>query len=255
MHEEHELWLTALFNKHLAGPANSFLEAVGMAPHGDSAHTAAAAHAAGPWTNWMVMQLLVVALIVVFVAILKARLSVDKPGTVQQMFEMLWQSLYDLAHDVVGHGYKPHVYLFSTVFVFILFSNLLGIIPGFESPTMSYYVPAGVAIIVFLYFNYWGFKENGPGYMKHFAGPVWWLMPFMLVVEIISVFIRPVSLTIRLFANMLAGEQVTIAFLKLVPYVVPVIFMGLHTFVSFVQAFIFTVLTMAYVAGAVEHEH
>jgi F-type H+-transporting ATPase subunit a len=252
MHEEHELWLTALFNKHLAGPANAFLEMVGMAPHaGDHGAT----HAAGPWTNWMVMQLLVVALIVVLVAIIKARLSVDKPGTVQQMFEMLWESLYDLAHDVVGHGYKPHVYLFSTVFVFILFSNLLGIIPGFESPTMSYYVPAGVAIIVFLYFNYWGFKENGVGYLKHFAGPVWWLMPFMFVVEIISVFIRPVSLTIRLFANMLAGEQVTIAFLKLVPWGVPVIFMGLHTFVSFVQAFIFTVLTMAYVAGSVEHEH
>jgi F-type H+-transporting ATPase subunit a len=250
MHE-HELWLTAQFNKYLAGPANAFLEAVGMA-HGS--HGEGAAHG-GPWTNWMVMQLLAVAVIVLLVAFIKSRLSVDKPGTLQQMFEMLWQSLYDLAHDVVGHGYKPHVYMFSTVFVFILISNLLGIIPGLESPTMSYYVPAGVAIIVFLYFNYWGFKENGVGYLKHFAGPVWWLMPFMFVVEIISVFIRPVSLTIRLFANMLAGEQVTIAFLKLVPLGIPVIFMGLHTFVSFVQAFIFTVLTMAYVAGSVEHEH
>lgn len=247
MHEQHELWLTALFNKYLAGPGHAFLQAVGAAGHGDD-------HG-GPWSNWMVMQLLVAVIIMAVAALVKASLSVDKPGTLQQMFEMLWEFVYDMAHDVIGHGFKTHVYLFATLFIFILFSNLLGIIPTFESPTMYYYVPAGCAMLVFLYFNFYGFKENGFGYLKHFAGPVWWLMPFMFVVEIISVCIRPVSLTIRLYANMLAGEMVTIAFLGLVPALVPVIFMGLHTFVSFVQAFIFMVLTMAYVAGSVEHEH
>lgn len=244
MHE-HELWLTALFNQYLAGPANSILHAVGVHPH----------DANKPWSNWMVMQLLVFAIILAVAPIVKASLSLDRPGKLQQTFELLWEFISGMAHDVVGHGSKKHAYLFGTLFVFILISNLLGVIPTFESPTMSYYVPAGCAILVFLYYNIQGVIEQGPiGHLKHFAGPVWWLAPFMFAVEIISHCIRPVSLTIRLFANMLAGEMVTVAFLALIPIGVPIIFMGLHTFVSFVQAFIFTVLTMAYVAGAVEHE-
>jgi F-type H+-transporting ATPase subunit a len=115
-------------------------------------------------------------------------------------------------------------------------------------------VPLGCAVATFLYYNYWGFKVQGPiTYMKHFAGPVWWLSWFMFPLEIISHFIRPMSLTIRLFANMFAGEQVTMGFMALIS-VSGVVFMGLHTFVSFLQAFIFMVLTMAYVGAAVEHE-
>lgn len=244
MHE-HELWLTALFNQNLAGPANSILHAVGVHPHDP----------AKPWSNWMVMQLLVFAIILIVAPVVKASLSIDRPGKLAQIFELLWEFIAGMAHDVVGHGSKKHAYLFGTLFVFILVSNLLGIIPTFESPTMSYFVPAGCAMLVFLYYNIQGVKEQGPiGHLKHFWGPVWWLGPFMFAVEIISHCIRPVSLTIRLFANMLAGEMVTVAFLALIPIGVPIIFMGLHTFVSFVQAFIFTVLTMAYVAGAVEHE-
>jgi F-type H+-transporting ATPase subunit a len=100
-----------------------------------------------------------------------------------------------------------------------------------------------------------GIKAQGPlGYLKHFAGPMWWLAWFMFPLEIISHCIRPVSLTVRLYANMLAGEKVTMGFLALVPFVVPVAVMALHVFVSFLQAFIFTILSTAYVGGAVAHE-
>jgi len=141
------------------------------------------------------------------------------------------------------------------IFLFVVCSNLLGIVPTFESPTMYYYVPAGLAIATFLYYNGQGIQEQGLlGHLKHFCGPMWWLAWFMFPLELISHLIRPVSLTIRLFANMLAGEQVTVGFLGMVPWVVPVIFMGLHAFVSFVQAFIFMMLAMVYVSEAVAHE-
>lgn len=120
---------------------------------------------------------------------------------------------------------------------------------------MYYTIPAGFAIATFLNYNINGFREMGfVKYLGHFAGPIWWLAPPMFFLEIISHCIRPVSLTIRLFANMFAGEEVTIGFMAIVPYVVPVAFLGLHVFVSFIQAFIFTVLSTAYVGGAVAHE-
>ena len=117
-------------------------------------------------------------------------------------------------------------------------------------------VPAGCAMAAFLYYNLAGFRAQGIfSYLKHFAGPVWWLAPLMIPIEIISHLARPMSLTIRLFANMFAGEQVTIIFLGLVPVVIPAVFMGLHVFVSFLQAYIFMLLTMVYIQGAVAQEH
>jgi len=148
------------------------------------------------------------------------------------------------------------LFLTVTLFVFILFANLLGVIPGFESPTMFPSVPLGCAAATFLYYNAAGIRANGPGkYLAHFAGPVWWLAPIMLPIELVSHMARPLSLTIRLYANMFAGEQVTLAFLSLTYFVVPVVFMGLHLFVSLLQAYIFMLMTMIYVAGAVAHEH
>jgi F-type H+-transporting ATPase subunit a len=107
----------------------------------------------------------------------------------------------------------------------------------------------------FLYYNIEGARSQGLfKYLAHFAGPVWWLAPLMIPIEIISHLARPMSLTIRLFANMFAGEQVTVIFLGMVPVVIPAIFMGLHVFVSFLQAYIFMLLTMVYVQGATAHE-
>lgn len=242
---EHELWITALFNDHLAVVANAVLGAAGVHAH----------NPARPWANFVVMEILVAFIIMAVFALLRARLSMDKPSNFQQTFELVYTFLRDLAHETVGHGAKPFVAIAGTFFIFILFGNLIGIIPGFESPTMFAPVPLGCALAAFLYYNAIGIKHQGIiGYLKHLAGPVWWLAPLFFVIEIISHLARPLSLTVRLYANMFAGEQVTLVFLGLVPIAIPAVFMGLHVFVSFVQAYIFTVLTLIYIGGMVEHE-
>jgi F-type H+-transporting ATPase subunit a len=244
-HPHHESWFTGLLNQTLAGPANALLNAIGKPAH-DPSH---------PWADWMATQIFVALVIMALAAVVRAGLSMDKPGGLQHTFEGLYGFVKQQAIDVIGHhDGKKHVVYTGTVFLFIVTMNLIGIVPAFESPTMFPMVPLGCAIATFLYYNIWGFSTNGLGYLKHFAGPIWWLSWFMFPLEIISHLIRPMSLTIRLYANMLAGEQVTLGFLALVPLLVPVVFMGLHTFVSLLQAFIFMVLTMAYVGEAVAHE-
>ena len=160
------------------------------------------------------------------------------------------------AEDQMRHDAPHYLAYCGTIFIFVLLCNLIGIVPGMESPTMTPSVTAGCAIATFFYYNLVGLQANGVlKYLAHFAGPVWWLAPLMIPIEIASHLARPLSLTIRLFANMFAGEQVTVVFLKLTFFLVPVVFMGLHVFVSFLQAYVFMLLTMMYVAGAVEHEH
>ncbi|MGI8744864.1 MAG: F0F1 ATP synthase subunit A [Bryobacteraceae bacterium] len=243
--KEHEIWLTALLNRYLAGPADTVLDAV-KAPH-DPAH---------PWSNWLSMELLVVAIIVVVFALLRSKLSVDKPGKLQHAFEMIYGFVAGQAHDAIEHGSGKHISFFGTLFIFILFMNLIGIIPGLESPTMTPAVPAGLAVAVFLFYNWTGFREHGFGrYLAHFAGPMPLLAPLMIPIEFISHLARPLSLTIRLYANMFAGEKVTLTFLALTSFAIPAVFMGLHVFVALLQAYIFMLLTMIYVGAAVAHEH
>jgi F-type H+-transporting ATPase subunit a len=243
---EHELWLTALFNDHLAGVANAFLGIFHITANNPMR----------PWENWIVMELLVVALLVVLFAVLRTRFSVDNPGKLQHLFEVLYLFLKNSTDEVGIHHGGQYVSYFGTLFIFILFMNLIGIIPTFESPTMSPQVPAGLAICTFIYYNYMGFRANGVGkYLSHFLGPIPALAPLMIPIEIVSHLARPLSLTIRLFANMFAGEQVTMAFLGLTYLLAPAVFMGLHVLVSFLQAYIFSLLTMIYVSGATEHDH
>jgi len=243
---EHELWLTALLNRFLSGPADAVLNAVHVRPE-DAAH---------PFSNWFSMELLVVAIIIVLFAILRPRLSMDKPGKLQHIFEVVYEFVQGQAHDSVGHGSGKYVSYFGALFIFILFMNLIGVIPGFESPTMTPSVTAGLAVCTFLLYNWWGIREHGLGrYLAHFAGPMPWLAPVLIPIEFISHLARPLSLTIRLYANMFAGEKVTLTFLSLTYLVVPSIFMGLHVFVALLQAYIFMLLTMIYVGSAVAHEH
>jgi F-type H+-transporting ATPase subunit a len=245
MHE-HELWPTALFNDYLAGVANSIL----------SVFKLTADNPAHPWQNWVVMELLVFALLIVLVAVVRSRFSVDKPGKLQHLFEVIYLFLKTTASEVGIHHEERYVGYFGTVFIFILFMNLIGIIPSLESPTMNAAVPCGLALCTFSYFTAMGVREQGLGkYLLHFLGPVWWLAWLMLPIELMGNFARPLSLTIRLYANMFAGEQVTLAFLGLTYLVIPVIFMALHIFVSFLQAYIFSLLSMIYVSGATAHEH
>lgn len=246
MEHEAQFWLTKLFNEYLGGALTSFLTSIGHPP-ADPAH---------PWQNWIVIEILVVAIIMFLFAFLRSRLSVEKPGSLQMTFEMIYDFVSGQTHDSVDHHASKYVSFFGTLFIFILFMNLIGIIPGFESPTMTPAVPLGLAVSVFLYYNWMGFRAQGVGkYLAHFAGPVWWLAPLMIPIEIISHLARPLSLTVRLYANMFAGEMVTITFLSLTFFAVPVLFMGLHIFVAFLQAFIFMLLAMIYVGAAVAEEH
>ena len=242
----HEAFLTKLFNAGFAGIGNTLLALFNMK----------ADNPAEPWADFMVMQLLVAVLIVLLFALLRSGLSVDKPGGLQQIFELIHNFIAGEAEGQVGHDGHKHVLMFETIFIFLLLANLIGIIPGFVSPTQVIYVPVGCALVAFLYFNIVGMQKQGVGkYLKHFAGPIWWMAPLMIPIEIIGSLARPLSLSVRLFANMYAGEQVTLVFLSMTYLVFPAVFMGLHVFVSLLQAYIFVLLTMIYVAGAVEEAH
>lgn len=245
MQGHHELWITELFNNNLAGVGNAILAAFGQHAHNPDR----------PWVNFMTMQILVALIVIVFFGLMRSRLSMSRPGKMQHILEIIYEFLNDQAHEVIGHGGKKYLAFFGTLFFFILFGNLIGIIPGFESPTMFPAVTLGCAIAAFLYYNIAGFQTQGPvKYLAHFAGPIPLLAPLMIPIEIVSHLARPLSLTIRLYANMLAGEKVTLVFLGLTYLVAPAIFMGLHVFVSVLQAYVFTVLTMMYVGGAVAHD-
>jgi F-type H+-transporting ATPase subunit a len=239
-----EIWLAELCNNYLPGLGNIPLKLLGLPAE------------PRPWRGFMVMQLLVAFIIIVLFAFLRRRLSVDRPGKLQHTFELVEEFVRGQAEESVGHDGASYLGFFGTLFIFILFCNLIGIIPGFESPTMIPAVPAGCAIAVFCYYNLMGFRAQGVGkYLAQFAGPMLVLAPLMIPIEIISHMARPLSLTIRLYANMFAGERVTLVFLQLTYFAIPVLFMGLHVFVAILQAYIFMLLTMIYVGGAVSHEH
>jgi F-type H+-transporting ATPase subunit a len=249
---EHELGLTALFNNYLPGVGTAILGVFSLKAN----------NPLRPWEDSVVMELLVVALLMITAAIVRANLSVDKPGKLQHFFELLYEFFDDTLQQVGVHHPEKYLPYIGTLFIFILSMNLIGAIPAFEAPTMAPWVPAGLAIVTFLYFNIMGFRAQGLHYFGHFAGPVRFPNPianiaiilFMLPIETISIFIRPLSLTVRLYGNMFAGEQVTNVFLGLTYLIIPVIFMALHIFVALVQAYVFMLLTVIYVAGATTHE-
>ena len=245
MEAEHELALTALFNQYLAGPANAILTAVGIAPESPK----------HPWSNWLVMEILVVALIMLTVMIVRSRLSAENPGTLQHIFELIYGFVADTIRSVGVHHGPRFIYYIGTIFIFILSMNLIGMVPGLESPTNVVYVTVGLAIPTFLYYNAVGLKAHGIGYLKQFMGPVAWLAPLMIPIELISHFVRPLSLSVRLYGNMFAGEQVTGVFLKLTYLIIPIIFMLLHVFVALVQTYVFVLLTTIYIGGAMSEEH
>jgi len=241
-----QLWFTALLNRFLAGPANALLNAV----HVPSSHPQA------PITNDFAMELLVAIVLFILFFLVRSSLSVEQPGALQHVFEGLYGFIDNQGEEIIGHHHEPYTAFVATIFIFVLLCNLLGLVPGFESPTAVPWVPLGIAICAFCYYNYQGVKKLGPvGYGKHFVGPIWWLAWLMIPIEIISNLARVMSLTIRLYANMFAGDMVTLVFFSLVPIVIPVVFLGLHVFVSLLQAYIFALLTLVYLQGAVAEEH
>src|SRR5437868_2529783 len=240
-----QLWFTALLNRLFGPPVLALLQAVGV-------HSK---HPLTPISNSFAMEVLVALLLVTFFTAVRLRLSVDNPSGLQHTMEGIEGFFGQMGSEIIGHHYHTyHSYLVS-LGLFILTCNLIGLIPGFESPTAVAIVPLGCALLTWFYYHYQGLRANGLGYFKHFMGPVWWLAPLMLPIEIFSHTARMLSLTVRLYANMFAGEMVTLVFFSLVPIGVPIIFEGLHIGVSLIQTYIFVLLACVYLGEATAHEH
>lgn len=240
-----QLWFTAILNRLFASPVTALLRALHVEPH----------HPNAPISNSFAMELLVFAFLILLFVLLRSRLSVESPGALQHAFEGVEGFVQGQSDEIIGHHSEPYTPFLATLFFFILFCNLLGVIPGFESPTAVPIVPLGCALCAFVYYQAQGFKHAGIGYLKHFAGPMPALAPLMIPIELISHLARVLSLTIRLFANMFAGDMVTLVFFSLVPIGVPIVFLGLHIGVSLLQTYIFVLLTTVYLQGAVSEEH
>ncbi len=173
---------------------------------------------------------------------------------IRTVAELIVGNLRGFVESTMGHAGHKYVPFFGTLFLFIFINNLLGLVPGFNPSTQNISTNFAPAIVVFLMTHILGFREHGAAYLKHFMGPVILLAPLMFVIEVISHLVRPLSLSVRLFGNMTGDHTVIAVFTDLVPVVVPVIFLGLGTFVCFVQALVFTMLSMIYVGGAISHE-
>ncbi|MCI4624973.1 MAG: F0F1 ATP synthase subunit A [Candidatus Magnetoovum sp. WYHC-5] len=183
------------------------------------------------------------------------------PRTLQNVAEAIVEGLYNFCKDNLGHKWGRTFFPFlGSVFLYILVCNLFGLIPGFEAPTDSINTTAACALPVFLVTHYYGIKVHGSGYIKHFLGPMRsvYALPLMLLmflVEVISHLARPVTLSIRLFGNMIAKYYLLTVAITLVPAFVPILILGLGLLVSVVQAFVFMLLSMIYFSGVVEEAH
>jgi len=246
---EHPLWIVDAANRIFGPAVNALLGLFGMQ----------AADPANPIPNYLVIAYLVVLGLIVLAFVLRSRLSVENPGKLQIVFEDLVGGLSGMLSDIVGPKGPRYISLVGTVGAFILVSNLVGLIPGFMAPTSSINVTLGCALTVWVFYHFHGIKEQGIfAYIKHFAAPPGaplFIAPIMFPIEIISHFSRVLSLSLRLFGNIFGEELVILILFSIVPFVVPLPMMFLGIVTSTLQAFIFVMLTMIYLGGAVAAEH
>ncbi len=241
-----QLAITRFLNHLFAGVVDALMNLVGVHP----------ANPAAPINDTFALEVLVFAILVAFFLIVRFTLSVEKPNPAQQMAEIIHEFTGSNADQIIGHGYERFQGFVTCIFLFVIINNLLGLIPGIVTPTSAPVVPLGIALCTFVYYHFYGFKEQGlVGYMKHFAGPIWWIAPLLFPIEIVSHFARIMSLTIRLYANMFASDLVTLVFFSLSPIGILAIFLGLHAAVSGIQAYVFMLLVLIYLSQAVAHEH
>src|SRR6516225_5420014 len=275
--EEHISQLTRWIN-YLLGPAVLQLLRLLHVPPKDLEH---------PISEYVVMSLVVFAIGTVAALYLRSRLSVERPGGCQQVAELLLTNplgfgIKDLLEENTGHEAPKFIAFIGSISIFVLLSNLLSVIPAFTSPTGNAVVPLACALLTFIYFNWQGIRHHGLGrYLLTFAGSPkragdWILALLLFPVEIISTSARLLSLTVRLWANIFASDLIYVIFLGLLvgpvqwawaksavlgmflaifPVVIPIAFIGLHIFVSIIQAYIFTVLPSIYIGGAIAEEH
>jgi F-type H+-transporting ATPase subunit a len=199
--------------------------------------------------TWFVMLLLI------GVAVLVKSSIRTVPGGLQNFFEPIVAGIEGMIDETMGHHGKAYFPLIATLAIFILTSNLVALIPGFYPPTANLNTNAAMALTVFVMTHIIGFKEHGFAYLKQFCGPVPWLAPLIFPIELVGHLARPLSLTLRLFGNMYGHEIVLMIFFTLVPFLVPLPMMVMGVMVAFIQAFVFMLLSMIYIAGAIEEAH
>ena len=240
-----QLLFTRLLNHAFAAPVDRLLGALHIS----------VAFPQAPINNAVAMELLVFCALLLYFVLVRSTLSVEKPGGIQHLAEITNEFVSEQGEGIIGHGYERFTGYLAALGLFILLSNLMGLIPGLESPTADVAVPLGLALVTFVYYQYHGVRANGFGYIKQFLGPVWWLSPLLFPIEIISHLARVMSLTVRLYANMFAGDLLTLAFFSIVPVGVPLVFLFLHLGVAFIQAYVFLLLAAIYLSLAVAHDH
>jgi len=199
--------------------------------------------------TWLIIALLAI------LSIMATNAIKAVPGGLQNFMEVIISGIENMIVETMGEHGRPFFPLIATLAIFILVSNLIGLVPGFFPPTANINTTAACAVVVFVMTHVVGVKEHGFKYIKHFMGPIIWLAPMMFFIEVIGHFSRVISLTLRLFGNMNGHELVLMIFFGLAPFLVPLPMMMMGVLVSFIQAFVFMLLAMIYIQGSLEHAH
>jgi len=203
----------------------------------------------------VVMALIVLIVVPVIFTIFAKKPSLI-PTPIQNVFEIYIEFIDNLIKENMGEKGRKYFPLITSIGLFVFFGNLLGIIPGLESPTANLNTTMALALLVFFIYNFEGIRENGVDYFKHFLGPVPAMAPAFVIIELLSHLSRPVTLALRLFANMTGGELISVVLIMLVPFLIPMPVMLIHLIAVFLQTYVFVVLTTVYIAGAITHaEH
>jgi F-type H+-transporting ATPase subunit a len=241
---EHSLAIVELFNKLFGKPLAALLGLVGIRVE-DPLHLI---------PDYVVMSLIVAGLLILLFG-LAARNLQSIPTRRQSLLEMIIQAFEGQLVEIIGPKGRQFLPLVGTMGIFIFSCNLIGLVPGMMSPTSKLNVTAACALVVFLYYHWQGIKAQGPlKYLKEFFGPIPALAPLLLPIEIISHFSRVASLSIRLFGNIFAEELLIVVITSIIPFFLPLPFMAVAIFTSFIQAFVFVLLTCVYLSGAVADE-
>jgi len=208
--------------------------------------------------NGIIVSIVLVVLVVLGYLQLKRTAEEVVPAekmTFRNFVEMLVEVALGLIDGAMGPHGRRFMLIIGTLGIFILFNNLSGLVPGFEPATSNVNTTFACSLTVFVLTHYYGVRQHGIGYLKRFMGPIWWLAPIMIPIEVIGHISRPLSLGLRLFGNMMGDHLVTAIFFMLIPLAVPLVGMLLGTFVAFVQAYVFVLLSMTYFSGAIAEEH
>jgi len=241
---EHSLFLVVLFNKVFGKPLAALLGLFGVKV-ADPSHLV---------PDYIVMAFIVAVVLSLVLGLASRKLSLI-PSKRQAALELIVGLFEGLIMDTIGEQGKKYLPVIGSVGIFVFSCNMVGLIPGFMSPTSKINATLGCAMVVFTYYHWQGMKAQGVfKYLKTFAGPIPAIAPLMLPIELISHFSRPVSLSLRLFGNIFAEDLLILIMASIIPFFLPLPFMIMAIFTSLIQSFVFVLLSCIYIAGAVSHE-